>query len=275
MEREGTVITDAATAAATADHFNATLIDRRDLTTELAVVTVRPDSGTVPAFVAGQYTLLGLPPDDGPAFTPGGRPRLIKRAYSIASAADRRDLYEFYVVLVEGGKLSTRLWTVSTGDRLWMDDNVRGGFTLAHAGRGSDVLMVATGTGVAPFMSMLRTHREDPPWRRCVLVHGVRRAVDLGYREELELLARTDPRFAYVPVVSREPWAGRSGRVQAVLESSGFRAATGLSLEPTTFHVFLCGNPEMVESIRVQLTERGFAEGQIDGPGGIHYEKYW
>jgi len=275
MEREGTVINGAAVAAAAADHFNATLLERRDLTTELAVVTVRPDSGTVPEFVPGQYSLLGLPPDEGPAFTPGGRPRLVRRAYSIASAAHQRDLYEFYVVLVEGGKLSTRLWTVGTGDRLWMADTVRGGFTLAHAGRGADVLMVATGTGVAPYMSMLRTHRQAPPWRRCVLLHGVRRVADLGYRDELEALAAADDSFTYVPVVSRETWPGLDGRVQSVLEPEAFRAATGLRLEPSSFHVFLCGNPEMIESTRVQLTERGFAEGQVDGPGGIHYEKYW
>jgi ferredoxin--NADP+ reductase len=274
MEREGTVITDASEAAA-ADHYNSTLLDRRDLTAELAIVTVRPDSGTVAEFVPGQYTLLGLPPDDGPAFTPGGRPRLVKRAYSISSAAQQRDHYEFYVVLVEGGKLSTRLWTINTGDRLWMDDSVRGGFTLAHAGRDADVLMVATGTGIAPFMSMLRTYRETPPWRRCILVHGVRRVADLGYRDELEALAFSDPSFVYVPTVSREPWPGLSGRVQSVVEPEAFVAATGLELAPHDFHVFLCGNPEMVEGTRAQLAARGFAEGQVDGPGGIHFEKYW
>lgn len=275
MEREGTVLNDAVVPAAAADHFNATLIDRRDLNAELAVVTVRPDSGTVPEFTPGQYTLLGLPPDQGPAFTPGGRPRLVRRAYSIASSSHERSFYEFYVVLVEGGKLSTRLWNIGTGDRLWMADSVRGGFTLAHAGRGTDVLMVATGTGVAPYMSMLRTHREARPWRRCALLHGVRRVADLGYRDELEQLAAADHDFVYLPVVSREPWPGLRGRVQSVLEPDAFLKATGLALEPSSFHVFLCGNPEMVESTRVQLAERGFAEGQVDGPGGIHYEKYW
>lgn len=266
---------DPVAPAAAADHFNATLLDRHDLTPELAVVTVRPDSGDVPEFVPGQYTLLGLPPDDGPSFTPGGRPRLVKRAYSIASPAQRRDAYEFYVVLVEGGKLSTRLWTVGSGERLWMDGAVRGGFTLDHADRGSDVLMVATGTGVAPFMSMLRTHAAAPPWRRCVLVHGVRRVAELGYREELESLAALDPRFSYLPVVSREPWPGRRGRVQPLLEPDAFAAGTGLALTPESFHVFLCGNPGMVESTQQLLASRGFTNGQVDGPGGVHFEKYW
>jgi len=240
---------------------------------------VRPDSGSTPSFSPGQYTLLGMPPDeDLPHATPGGRTRLIRRAYSISSAAQERSFLEFYVVLVEGGKLSTRLWTVPQGGRLWMDEVIRGRFTLDHAGPDNDLLFVATGTGIAPFMSMLRTYADMRRWRRCVLVHGVRRAGDLGYRDELEARAAVDPRFTYVPVVSRAAdgvWNGATGRVQPLLEDAAFRLRTGVSLDPATFHAFLCGNPAMIESTRDMLEARGFKPGQVDGPGGIHFEKYW
>lgn len=259
--------------------FNATLIERVDLTPELAIVKVRPDGGEAPAFSPGQYTLLGLPPDEvRPTDAPAGRVRLVRRAYSISSASQERRFLEFYVVLVEGGKLSSRLWTVPEGGRLWMDEVVRGRFTLDHAGPDNDVLFVATGTGIAPFMSMLRTYGSAPRWRRCILVHGVRRAAELGYRAELESRMSLDAGFTYVPVVSRAPesgWDGDRGHVQSLLDPDTFLSRAGVPLDPATFHVFLCGNPAMIESTRGLLESHGFKHGQLDGPGGIHFEKYW
>jgi ferredoxin/flavodoxin---NADP+ reductase len=276
MENQPTAATP---PPAQASAYNATVAERQDLTPELAIVKVVPDQGPAPAFSPGQYTLLGMPPDDlGDNPTPGGRPRLIRRAYSISSAANERRFLEFYVVLVEGGKLSTRLWTVPAGGRVWMDDTIRGRFTLDHAGSGADLLFVATGTGIAPFMAILRTYRDAPRWRRCVLVHGVRHVADLGYRHELEALAATTPHFVYVPVVSRageEGWRGARGHVQATLFADAFEPLAGARLDPATFHAFLCGNPAMIESTRELLEARGFKHGQVDGPGGIHYEKYW
>jgi ferredoxin--NADP+ reductase len=279
MANEDIVVTGTArTASVAAELFNSTLIERHDLTPELAIVKVRPDRAPFPAFEPGQYTLLGLPPADGPAVTPSGRTRMNRRAYSIASSADQRDHLEFYVVLIEGGKLSTVLWTVKENGRLWLDTAVRGSFTLGHIEAGSDLLLAATGTGIAPFMSMLRTYRDTGLWRRCVLVHGVRRVADLGYRRELEKLAEEDPGFLYVPIVSRagaEHWPGLRGRVQIAFEPRAFERLTGDSLDPERYHAYLCGNPDMVESAREILETRGFRFGHREGPGGIHYEKYW
>jgi ferredoxin--NADP+ reductase len=111
-----------------------------------------------------------------------------------------------------------------------------------------------------------------------VLVHGVRRVSDLGYRSELEALAGVDPGFLYVPIVSRageNQWPGLHGRVQIALEPDLFEGLTGTPLEPERYHAFLCGNPDMIESAREILEERGFRFGHREGPGGIHYEKYW
>jgi len=272
--------------------MNATLIDRRDVNEELAIVRVRPDAGQVPPFRPGQYITLGLPRGDSARTEGAQRPnpatiqtaaaretRLVRRAYSIASSAEDRDSMEFYVVLVRAGRLTPRLWTVETGGRLWMDEKARGEFTLEEVPAGRDLIMISTGTGIAPFMSMLRTYRGTGRWRRFVLIHGVRRAGDLGYHNELLAISRDDPSVVYVPLVSREPptsgWTGLRGRVQDVLNEGAFAHCCGVRLDPSQCHVFLCGNPAMIESVRAMLGERGFRTQTRTAPGNVHFERYW
>jgi ferredoxin--NADP+ reductase len=138
--------------------------------------------------------------------------------------------------------------------------------------------MVSTGTGIAPFMSMLRTYRGQDRWRRFVVVNGVRRASDLGYRDELEAICRADPTVCYVPVVSREPdatWSGLRGRVQIILDQEVFHPRVGAPLHPDDCHVFLCGNPAMLDELELLLQARGFRTHERHQPGNIHLERYW
>lgn len=204
---------------------------------------------------------------------------MVRRAYSIASAAGPADALEFLVARVAEGKLTPKLWTVEEGGRLWMDDAAEGHFTLERVPPDRDLIMIATGTGVAPFVSMLRTFRAAPPWHRALLVNGVRYAADLSYRDELEALASDPSRLVYVPVVSREPegspWAGLRGRVQQVLEPTAYRSLTGSPLDPTRCHVMLCGNPLMIESTAAMLCQQGFCVHEPGQPGNIHFERYW
>ncbi len=267
-----------------ADPFNATLVERRDLTPDLSIVCVRGDNGFVPDFLPGQFVTLGLPrPEESPApnaDNPPTRIRLIRRAYSIASSPDERRYLELYVVLVEGGKLTPRLWNVEQGDRLFMDPRIRGEFTLGDVPQDSHVVLVATGTGVAPFVSMVRTYGGRNRWRRCTLVHGVREVEQLGYREEMEALARRDSSFVYVPVISGKEvagssWTGRRGRVQSVLDDSVFHELTGEALAPYGSHVFLCGNPTMIIDVQEHLQSRGFETQTKSEPGNLHFERYW
>lgn len=271
------------------DACNASLIRREDLTNEISVVRVWPDSGQAPDFLPGQFIKLGLPRDrsdqdtDNQAVRQRSRPRLIRRAYSIASSPREKNHLEFLVVLVDTGKLTPKLWPIGTGGRLWMDDRVAGRFTLEPIPPDSEVIMVATGTGVAPYMSMLRTYAGERRWRRAVLIHGVRYAADLAYRGELEELDRTNSRFTYVPVVSREPrasgpgpsWAGLRGRVQRVLSGGVYKDIVGASLEPHRCHVMLCGNPNMIIEVQRMLKPHGFHTGSSSRPGNIHFERYW
>ena len=152
---------------------------------------------------------------------------------------------------------------------------------------GSDLALIATGTGLAPFMSMLRAAPVGQPspasparrWRRCVLVHGARNATELGYRAELTARAAADPDFTYLPLVTREPegpgWTGLRGRVQSLLEGDTWTAQVGAPLDPATWHVFLCGNPAMIDDVDRRLGARGFRHHSKRQPGTLHFERYW
>lgn len=272
--------------AAEAEVLNATILGRRDLTQGLCIVRVRPNEGPAPEFVAGQFIKLGLPRNqhEEPAGRPrreGAGPRLIRRAYSIASSARQREYLEFLLVLVESGKLTPKLWGIEPGGRIWMDDKVSGRFTLDPVPPDKDVVMVATGTGIAPFISMLRTYADEPRWRRAVVINGVRYAADLAYRDELEALARDNPCVTYIPVVSREPvglpggWTGLRGHVQQVLEPRTYESLVGAALAPSECHVMLCGNPNMIVSVQRLLEAGGFHTHSAAQPGNIHFERYW
>jgi ferredoxin--NADP+ reductase len=237
-----------------------------------------PPAAIEPAIDDVRLAHVGEPPVA--ASGPPARPvRLTRRPYSIASAATDRQEIELYLARIESGRLTPRIWRCRVGNRVWLDDRVSGHFTLADVSRDRDLLFIATGTGLAPFMSMLRTYRHRDRWRRLMIVHGVRRADDLGYRDELEAAAREDGSFAYVPIVSREPagstWDGLRGRVQAVLTGGVYEEHTGAGLSPERAHVFLCGNPAMIQDVEALLLPRGFRLHTRKTPGNLHYERYW
>lgn len=263
------------------DVLNATLVAREDVNATLSIVRVRPDTGRVPDFQPGQFVRLGLP-KPGQAPPPPGKParvRFTRRAYSIASSPHATDALEFFVVRIEEGALTPRLWEIPVGGRLWMDHEAKGEFTLDLAPAGADLVMVSTGTGIAPFISMLRTFRRTNRWRRFVLINGARYAADLGYEDELRAIAREDQTVHYIPLVTREPedgaWTGLRGRVQSALEPETYRRLVGAPLDPTTCHVFLCGNPEMIDAVERLLQARGFITDSHAQKGNIHFERYW
>lgn len=260
--------------------LNARVAVREDLNENLSILRVRYDGRDVPEFEPGQFAMLGLPRPGAPR-APGTEEdvRLLKRAYSIASPATERRWVELLLVRVPEGRLTEPLWDVGEGDPVWLDEDVRGKFTLEAVPPDAHLVLVATGTGIAPYMSMLRTYRGRSRWRRLVVVHGVRRSDDLAYRDELERAAREDGTVAYVPVVSREPgpsrWKGLRGRVQDVLDEKSYPALLDEPLDPARAHVLLCGNPDMIRSVGANLVERGFRESAPGQPGNLHHERYW
>lgn len=249
--------------------YNATIEDRRVLRDGLFVVRIAPDEGSYPPFLAGQHVQVGRNLTGKPADA------LDTRTFSISSSVRRRRSLEMFVSVAGNDAFAEWLGNADIGSALWLAPRAEGTLTLDRFEKGKDLVLVATGTGIAPFVSMYRTHHESPPWRRLTIVHGARTALDLGYRGELERAARGDDRFTYVPTVSREPepsgWPGLRGRVTLCLEG----ADAAQTLDPANTHVYLCGNREMVDDLARRLTKRGFQAPQGGRPGNLHFEKYW
>ena len=264
---------------------NGTVIDRHDLAEDLAVFRVKPD-GDVFDFRAGQYTVIGLPasaprfetsdPDDDeiPA-----KSKLICRAYSIASSSKINEYVELYVTLVRSGELTPRLWLLRPGDRIWLGPSAKGHFTMDELPPDKNVVLIGTGTGLAPYIAMIGDHHSCNMGRKFVVVHGARYVRELGYRDELEALDRDCSTLDYVPTVSRpgekDDWRGHVGRVQSVFADGTIDAALDEVLSPDNTHVFVSGNPEMVEDVQRNLIEQGYTLHSTRSPGTLHVERYW
>jgi ferredoxin/flavodoxin---NADP+ reductase len=229
------------------------LIERKDVSDTLAVFRFRVAEPL--RFTAGQYTTIGVQCDG----------ELVERPYSIASSPYERSV-EFFIELVPGGLLTPQLWKLGLGATILIRPRVVGHFTLDSS---SDRhLMIATVTGVAPFISMLRTRHFDnerglSKRDQFLIIHGASRSADLGpYRNELEQLC-SEGWLKYVPTISRpweEPnWHGEIGRVEDIVRKHadllGFGSANSVA--------YLCGHPQMVENVKNILTRARYLKRQI------------
>jgi len=208
--------------------LNAVVTLNNEVSPWLRILQVSPDGWDLPNFVPGQYTTLGLYGCTprcvlaSPESNPPEPTKLIRRAYSIVSSPLVRDFMAFYVSLVPDGVFTPRLFNLKIGDRIWLSQRITGSFTFDHVPGDANVILIANGSGLAPFVSMLSTHLELSTQRRVVLIHGVRHSWDLGYRSTLMAMQHLRPHFVYLPVISRPafepvPWKGATGHVQDVL----------------------------------------------------------
>jgi len=268
--------------------LNAIVTLRNDVSPWLAILQVVPDGWEFPDYTPGQFASIGMygsaarcaiAESEDPAADPD---KLIKRAYSIASSPVNHEFLEFYVALVPGGALTPRLFNAKIGDRVWLSKRAGGTFTYddSKVPEGTDLVLVTTGSGLAPFISMLKTHLKFPPRRRVALIHGVRNSWDLGYRAILMAMEQLRTNLTYLPVVSRPadepvPWKGATGHVQDVWNSGLIEKAWGNRPAPENTHVFICGGPQMSDSMIEILENEGFKEDKRNDPGQIHVEKYW
>ncbi len=266
--------------------LNAVVALRNEISPWLIILRVVPDGWSLPSFIPGQFGVLGLPGSAGrcalsePEETPADPAKLIRRAYSIASSSRTREYIEFYVALVTTGALTPRLFALKIGDRVWLSPKITGIFTLEQVPAHKNVVLIATGTGLAPYMSMLTTHLVCGSPRRFAVLHGARHSWDLGYRSELMTLQHLCPNFIYTPVISRpqnEPvaWPGVTGYVQDLWNEGVIDKAWGFHPTPENTHVFLCGSPSMIEGTVEILGVEGFTEHSAKQPGQIHVERYW
>jgi ferredoxin--NADP+ reductase len=266
------------------DPYNATVTHRNEINSGLIIVRVQPDDPLFD-FQAGQYTVLGMMSSEArvayadPEEEPSDKARLIRRAYSIASSSKQGDFLEFYVSLVHSGKLTPRLFRLKPGGRLWLGKKAVGQFTLSEVRHDHNLLLISTGTGLAPYLSMIRTAHQCGKGRKFFVVHGARYSWDLGYRSELEALDHGCGTFSYLPTVSRvqkdQSWSGHVGRIQSVFEDGSLEELVGGPLDPERLSVFLCGNPSMVEAVEERFEEKGFELHRKGKSGNLHVERYW
>jgi len=218
------------------------------------------------SFEAGQFTLLAR--ED-----PEARRGHVKRAYSIASAPGAP--LEFFVVEVAGGALSPFLKGLAPGDDVWLGRRTTGRFTLSRVASAPVLWMLATGTGLAPYLSMIREGAVFERFGRVVLLHGARYGRCLAYRAELEAIARYRP-LSYVPVCSREDVSGAlRGRIPERLWDGSVAQAAGVTLDPSEHQLMLCGNPAMIDQLVDELGAMGMSVPRPSTPGQVHLERYW
>lgn len=239
---------------------HATLVRRIDWNQGLMTLVLDLE----PSFEAGQFFNLGLTVDGS----------FERRAYSAASCPGAP--LEFFVAEVAEGAFSPALFGLRAGDRVWVEDKPQGFFTLRYLPPARDLWCVASGTGLGPFIAMLRSASTWLRFERIVLVHGVRGPEQLAYSEELERMVSERP-LTVVKCLSRVPprQGELAGRVTTALESGDLERAAGVELTPQDSHVMLCGNPEMVSDMMARLKARGLSRHRQRRPGHVTVEKYW
>lgn len=221
-------------------------------------------------FLPGQFARIGLPLDEVSEPT-------LWRAYSMVSHP-REDALEFLSVTVTGGQFSPRLAGLKPGESLWVENAPFGFLTLERFEPARSLWLVATGTGLSAFLPMLEDEQTWERFKQVILVHGVRTAQELAYRESLLARCQFQPRFQYLPVLSRESW--QQGleppcRITQAYQAGRLEACTGVALQPESARIMLCGNPQMVTDMRAMLSARGFAAGRRGVPGTLAVENYW
>ncbi|MGA8234043.1 MAG: FAD-binding oxidoreductase [Candidatus Acidiferrales bacterium] len=244
-------------------YFLATITHRENVAADLW--KIRVDPGGDFHFVAGQYATLGVSNGE----------KILERPYSIVSSPYEKEL-EFYFELVPQGALTPLLHGLDVGSQLFLRKFAKGRFTLDLQSGHKNHLLLSTVTGVAPFVSFVRTldldgrHNKFPADIHLYAINGASRSWELGYQAEMErAAAQASPWLSYLPTVSRpwedRPWQGERGRVEDVLRKLTDR--WGIKSEETT--AYLCGHPMMVEHCNGILTRIGFDK------NNIREEVYW
>ncbi|WP_225639407.1 ferredoxin--NADP(+) reductase [Candidatus Profftia sp. (ex Adelges kitamiensis)] len=234
-------------------------------TNKLFSITVQ---APVCKFIAGQFAKLSLDVE-------GER---IQRAYSYVNAPSSRNL-EFYIVKIPHGKLSPRLYDLQTGDILKISKVAAGFFILKEIIDCKILWMIATGTGLGPYLSILQDDKEQlQRFENIVVVHAVRFVNDLSYLSLMQNLEwQYKGKLRIQTVISGEHSLGSLyGRVTTVIENGSLESAVGLNINKKESHVMLCGNPQMVrDSQQILQNTRGMKKNLRRNPGHITSENYW
>lgn len=220
-------------------------------------------------FTAGQFARIGLKVGE----------ELVVRAYSVVSSPFDETL-EFFSIVVPDGAFTSNLQHLKVGDELYLEKIPYGYLTLARYQQPlpHDLWLLATGTGLAPFLSMLQDFDTWPKYQKINLVYSVRTAAELAYVDRIQEIAETFGEghngFKFIPIITRDPSAPLHDRLPILIENGELEKSASIELNPNTSHVMLCGNPQMVDDTKEALKRRGLTMNRR-GEGNIAVENYW
>jgi len=232
-------------------------------TNELYSVRVEAD---IAPFTAGQFNRLALEIDG----------EMVARPYSFVNGPEN-PVHEFYFITVQDGPLTKELIKLKTGDTLYLAPRAAGFFILGEIPDAETLWMLATGTAIGPFLSILTTAEVWQRFRNIVLVHAVRTVQELVYQDQIQaFLAAHSEQFRFIPFVSREAADfAIKGRVPAAIANGQLEQRAGLEIMPGDSQVMICGNPAMVRDTQEVLEARGLKKNRRRDPGHITTEQYW
>ena len=216
-------------------------------------------------FEAGQFVKIGLPVNN----------EIVGRAYSLVNAPDEKPL-EFYFIKVDNGPLTLQLVNLNPGDTIYVAPRPSGFLVLSEVPEAKNLWLIATGTGIGPFLSILKT---PTPWQRfekIILVQAVRTQAELTYQEAIQaLLSKHGAQLTYVPFISRERTSyAMEGRITNAIADGRLESKTGIAINSDS-QLMLCGNPDMVRDTIDILSARGLKKHRRRDPGNITVEAYW
>ncbi|AQV15507.1 ferredoxin--NADP reductase [Acinetobacter pittii] len=220
-------------------------------------------------FTAGQFARIGLKVGE----------ELVVRAYSVVSSPFDETL-EFFSIVVPDGAFTSNLQHLKVGDELYLEKIPYGYLTLARYQQPlpHDLWLLATGTGLAPFLSMLQDFDTWSKYQKINLVYSVRTAAELAYLDRIQEITETFGEghngFKFIPIITRDPSAPLHDRLPILIENGELEKSAGIELNPATSHVMLCGNPQMVDDTKEALKRRGLTMNRR-GEGNIAVENYW
>ncbi len=265
------------------DDYNSIVTHVIQVSPIMKIIRIKPKDWELPEYKSGQFIPIGLYPDfprvedSTPDYQEFSNDKLIKRAYSIASSS-QQDFIEFYITLVHSGALTPRIFSLKVGDKIWMGKKATGMFTLDRIDENQNIVLIATGTGVAPYMSMLRSNILKRKGN-VMVIHGAANSWDLGYSSELQLLASMFPNFYYHPTITEvdkehADWSGDTRFIEEIWKTYVRNGKFEFIPKADNTHIFLCGNPNMVNGMVEMLKQENFVEHTRKIQGQIHIEKF-
>jgi ferredoxin--NADP+ reductase len=261
--------------------YNATVASKIMVTPDLMIIKIDTDEPRK-EFEAGQNTLLGLygfekrSSNSEPELDPVENDMLIKRLYSIVSATTETRQLEFYISQVKSGQLTSRLFNLNVGDRVYAGTKITGIFRLDETPEGTDIVMVAAGTGIAPYISFLRSHIIERPESKMVVIQGGTHQWDLGYYSELTFLENNFANFFYVPTLidADEHWDGYRLCIEDLLKNEVLQNEFNITPDPERTRFFVCGKPDLVSHVAEWLHDFGYTKHHPDDPGEMYIEEF-